>query len=637
MRFRQFAYNNVLRRKRTYAAHFMSSAFSVMIFFIYAVLQYHPSLQGQLAASGDTASALGTMGLKISQYFIFVFSFLFLLYSAGAFLQVRKREFGILMMLGMSESQRTRLVFIENIIIGILSIVTGIGVGIVFTKLYLLIVQRMLLLEQGLDFFIPLPAIWTTAASFSVMFLVLAIFASRVGRRHQPLELIRSEEKPREEPKASPLLSLLGVGLLGSGYGLVFYFAVGKAYTLPVLVSAVALVVIGTYYFFTQLSVYVIRTLKRREDLLFRQINLLTFTDLAYRMRDNAVMFFMVANVTAVAICGIAICMTIGDPRIMGKEDPYAFMYMSEAGHAMADSHVLQIEKRLREDGIDYRSAVVTYATWNYNPYIRLSDYNAAAEALGYEARELAEEDEGFIVTGTDPRNRKYMGFPKYKTIGLDDIGQTFNIQGRVDDRVLSEYGDTLVIPDAAFAALAAELPEQRVPLIYHYYVIDSWERSLDAGLDLKAEMPGTRWDDGYALKSLAVNWHQDRQKNGILIVISVLMGIVFFTFAASFIYFRLYADLQRDEKQYQLISKLGLSRQELGRLVTRQLALMFFLPLCVGIVHSAVAFINIGLLLKFSMVSHALIICLCFLMLQLGYFLLIRWRYLRHMNDKLL
>ncbi|MFS0725332.1 FtsX-like permease family protein [Paenibacillus sp. 1P07SE] len=201
MRFRQFAFNNVLRRKRTYAAHFMSSSFSVMIFFIYALLQYHPSLQGQLAASSPTASALGTMGLRISQYFIFVFSFLFLLYSAGAFLQVRKREFGILMMLGMSERQRTRLVFIENIIIGLLSILTGIGAGVLFTKLYLLIVGRLLLLEEGLAFYIPLPAIWTTVAAFVAMFLILAVFASRIGRRHQPLELIRSEEKPREEPK----------------------------------------------------------------------------------------------------------------------------------------------------------------------------------------------------------------------------------------------------------------------------------------------------------------------------------------------------------------------------------------------------------------------------------------------------
>ncbi len=46
----------------------------------------------------------------------------------------------------------------------------------------------------------------------------------------------------------------------------------------------------------------------------------------------------------------------------------------------------------------------------------------------------------------------------------------------------------------------------------------------------------------------------------------SVLVGIVFFTFAASFIYFRLYTDLDRDQQQYKMISKMGLSKQELKK-----------------------------------------------------------------------
>ncbi|MFS0725333.1 hypothetical protein [Paenibacillus sp. 1P07SE] len=416
-----------------------------------------------------------------------------------------------------------------------------------------------------------------------------------------------------------------------------FYFVVVANYTLVVLGSAVALVVLGTYFLFTQLSVYVIRTLKRREGLLFRRINLLTFTDLAYRMRDNANMFFMVANVTAVAICGIAVCMAIGDPRLTEKEDPYAFTYVAEVGHPLAEGHVRQIEERLQENVIDYRSAVITYAEWRNSPYIRLSDYNAAARVLGYEARKLPDEDAAFVVSGSDARSRALTDFSETRTIGPEEGGRTFTLTERVVDPVLTQYVDTLVIPDAAFAALAAELPVQKPPVVYHHYAIDGWERSLDAGLALKAEITGNRWDDGYGLNSLAVNWHQDKQRNGILIIISVLMGVVFFTFAASFIYFRLYADLQRDEKQYQLVSKLGLSRQELGRLATRQLVLMFFLPLIVGIVHSVVAFINISLLLEFSMAVQAAAICLCFLLLQLGYFYLIRWRYLRHMHARLL
>ena len=92
MNFRQFAINNVLRSKRTYIAHFLSSAFSVMIFFTYGLLSFHPQLKDGLVSSSDTMSMLGTMGMTVSQYIVFVFSFFFLLYSVGAFIKVRKRS-----------------------------------------------------------------------------------------------------------------------------------------------------------------------------------------------------------------------------------------------------------------------------------------------------------------------------------------------------------------------------------------------------------------------------------------------------------------------------------------------------------------------------------------------------------------
>lgn len=70
MNFRQFAYNNIVRNKRTYIAHFLSSAFSVMIFFTYALLLFHPDLQGQLRSTSETMSMLGTMGMRVSQIMI---------------------------------------------------------------------------------------------------------------------------------------------------------------------------------------------------------------------------------------------------------------------------------------------------------------------------------------------------------------------------------------------------------------------------------------------------------------------------------------------------------------------------------------------------------------------------------------
>lgn len=135
-----------------------------------------------------------------------------------------------------------------------------------------------------------------------------------------------------------------------------------------------------------------------------------------------------------------------------------------------------------------------------------------------------------------------------------------------------------------------------------------------------------------YYLKSLYLQWKGALQQNGILLIVSGLVGIVFFTFAASFVYFRLYTDLARDEQQYRMIAKVGLSRRELRTIVTRQLVMMFFLPMLVALIHTVVAFVGLQQLVDFSIVGHSVNIFIFFLGLQIVYFLVTRWRYLNRM-----
>ncbi|PQP86926.1 hypothetical protein CPT76_27935 [Paenibacillus sp. AR247] len=190
MNFRQFAFNNVFRNKRAYVAHFLSSAFSVMIFFIYALLLFHPDLKGNIVSSSGTLSMLGTMGLRVSQCIVFIFSFFFLLYSASSFIKLRKKEFGILLLLGMSRKQLNRMLFIENIAIGAAAIIAGIIVGAVFSKLILLISASMLAIVDGLPFYLPGKAILLDGRGYLLLFLLVASFTSVMTRKGTLIELI---------------------------------------------------------------------------------------------------------------------------------------------------------------------------------------------------------------------------------------------------------------------------------------------------------------------------------------------------------------------------------------------------------------------------------------------------------------
>lgn len=250
MNFRQFAINNVVRNKRIYLAHFLSSTFSVMIFFTYALLLFHPDLKAGLKGSSGTVTLLANQGFVIAEIIIFIFSFLFLLYSVGSFLKTRKKEFGIFLIIGMTRKQMNRLLFMENMCIGLASIITGIGLGIIFGKLILLICGSMLAVENSLRFYFPLKSIALTAGAFLLLFVVIAMSSSLLIRKGTLIDLVKSEEKPKPEPKASRLLALLSVLLIGGGYAGVFTF-VWISFSFPLLLASVVVVIAGTYFLFT--------------------------------------------------------------------------------------------------------------------------------------------------------------------------------------------------------------------------------------------------------------------------------------------------------------------------------------------------------------------------------------------------
>src|SRR5690625_2782944 len=128
MTFRQFVINNVIRNKRIYGAYFLSSLFTVMVFFTFAMFAFHPALgQGSI-------NEYALFGMTVAGGIIYLFSFFFVLYSMSSFLQSRKKEFGLLMMQGMSTRQIRFMVFLENMLIGLAATISGIFLGLFFWK-----------------------------------------------------------------------------------------------------------------------------------------------------------------------------------------------------------------------------------------------------------------------------------------------------------------------------------------------------------------------------------------------------------------------------------------------------------------------------------------------------------------------
>ncbi|WP_259417864.1 FtsX-like permease family protein [Bacillus toyonensis] len=645
MTFRQLAFNNVLRNKRIYLGHFFSSTFAVLIFFTYGLLIFHPNLQGELTHVSTIMSTFGRIGFHLSYYLIFVFSFLFIFYSVSAFLKNRKKEFGLLMLHGMSHQQLHRLIFFENMLIGIPSIVVGIGLGMVFSKLFLLVSGSLLGVEQTLAFYFPLKAMLVTAMSFFVLFLLISLFTSKMVKMNELVELIKSEEKPKPEPIVSVWISLLVIILFGAGYSCVHHSIAAVDYMrlnqLFLLVGVgVLLIVCGTYFFFTQLCVYVLSALKNKETTFFNRTNLLVISELMYRMKDNARTFFIVTIISAVAFTAIGVCTAIANPELAKHETPYAFTYRSDKGNIQEKAHIDEIKKQLKESGFSYKLVATKFKRAQNGPVlINLSTYNEYAKTLGYEIEKLANENDSIDIRLN--KNENSAEELKSFEIKHGELEVPLTVQKTIYIPEFAEIDKPFIVSDAVYNKVL-NVQQEGVLRDYTIYgfIVKNWSETSAISTNL-VKFIDTNQEDYYAFSSLYLKWIELKQQNGLLSISSVMVGIVFFVFTLSFLYFRLFTDLERDQEQYQMISKLGLSQSELKQIVTRQMILLFFLPIVVAMVHSSFAFLTFHQLgqtvsKEMSVIQSSIVVLVIFICMQMIYFLIIRHHYLKRICTKI-
>jgi putative ABC transport system permease protein len=556
------------------------------------------------------------------------------------------------MLHGMSRSQLNKLVFIENIIIGIASILTGITIGMAFSKFILIMSNNLLMIDKGLPFYMPFKAIGITFGAFFLLFLFISLFTSRLVNVEQLVELIKAEEKPKPEPKASFWLSLFALICIGLGYTAVFHSVNAiqykdMKYVLFMMATGVSFVVLGTYFLFTQLSVYVLRALKKRENIFFKKTNILTISDLVYQLKDNARMFFMVTIISTVAFTAVGTCMGLGNSSMAESKSPFAFTYQSHNNNHLEKEHLKKIESELHDGEFNFKQ--VTYSIkqirdtlYNNNilsTVIKLSDYNKLAKAFGFEKESLKDENDSLVIPSKKVANTK-SNQNNFQLL-YRDMKKDMHVNKILTPKELQDTMVTIIIvPDALYNQMIADPENYYFETTINGFIVKDWEKTKKVAENLLAAFQKDNTskiedivdNEKYTFSTLIITWIVMKQSFGLASIMSVLIGIVFFTFAASFLYFRLYTDLERNQQQYKMIAKVGLSKPELKKVVSRQLTLLFFLPISIAITHSTVAFMALQKLANFSVLGSSVMVLICFLVLQFIYFYFVRSQYLKKM-----
>lgn len=632
MSFRQLVFNNVLRNKRLYAGYFLSSAFSVMLFFVYSMLAFHPNLN--LEKSGTLGSGAQT-GMYFAQFIIYVFTFFFILYSMGILLKTRKKEFGIMTMFGMTNMQLKFLAFLENLLIGFASTISGIAAGLVLSQGILALGSKLLDIDYSLGFYWPLKAIGVTFFSFMALFLFISFFTAAILKNSSIISLLKGTAKPNPDPAVSPFLTVLAVVLLIGGYTAALL--VRGIMVLAAMIPVTIAVIIATYLLFSQLSVFLIKLSKKKKQFYWKKTNLITLSDLAYRLRDNARMFFIVTIVSTVACIAIGTLVGLRSLLLQMAEDKpeAAIQYESPAGGSHQQNDIQMIERLLNKEKIHYEKTIMSIknetdvSTSNKLTILKASDYNKVIESHK-QSIDLAGSQAVFLFN-------KGMSAAKKSEWTLEESQKKIHvIQSQAVPAPLLKftgYNGALIVSDDLYAQLGNGEKERKV---YAYDIAD-WKQTEKVSKEIQHKLESFLKDDAYHFQAKVLYFNEIKQQLGHVLFAGLFIGAVFFAAAGSFLYFRIYTDFENDRAQLQALEKLGLTEQEMSNIITTKLMLLFFVPIGVALTHGAVAFTALEHVFEaagVSLIKESAFVLGAFLLIQCMYFLFIRFQYLKQLKN---
>ena len=212
-------------------------------------------------------------------------------------------------------------------VIGSTALMAGMGLGFLLFKLMLMAMSWILQVKTPIRFAIVPGAAFLTVGVYGILFAVIALMTMRTIKSSEVIQLIRASQKPKAPPRFSKILVCLSAICLGAGYYLAW---TANGHTLVLLMlPVVAIVSLGTYLFFTQSSVAAFRWLQRRKGIYYRDLNLLTISDMVFKMKENAQVLSAVAILMAVVLTSTSTIYTFRDLMMKDVESvrPYALAF----------------------------------------------------------------------------------------------------------------------------------------------------------------------------------------------------------------------------------------------------------------------------------------------------------------------
>lgn len=636
--FSRLAKQNIRNNKSTYIPYMITCIFCIAMIYMMEFLRDCPTLDQAVRQADEVRMIVFTGEIVVE-----IFCIIFLIYSNSFLMKRRQKEIGLYNILGLERNHIGIVMFLETIITSIGSLAGGIAAGIIGSKLALLLLLKLLHIPSVLGFYISVKGIFTCLFMFGIVFLMILFLNLAKIHLSRPVELLRGNNTGEKEPAAKWLMALIGFICLGAGY----YLAVTtespiKAITIFLL--AVILVMAGTYLLFTAGSIVILKFLRRRKSFYYRTGNFISISGMLYRMKQNAIGLASICILSTGVLLMISMTVSIyfGMNDIMLNRYPYDVdMSVTSISEEECQTAIEAFEKAIADNKVPVEKSVeeiyLDIVCSKNGDQILIKPTNTIRNSDSVLVLSLLNQAEYERLTGISANLNDGEIFAWYPSAVQKDsvtVDETeFTVKKWLDKNPLTCGEDAvsnnavLVVTDEDFK----KFDEMRTEM---YKGVSSAPAGEDLTLHLGLDITGSETDKidfgtpvMEAVKDLKKNgglsensWitsgirQQEYESyyadNGSLLFIGIFLGSLFLMGTAMIIYYKQISEGYEDQKRFEIMQKVGLSRREVRSSVRRQILMVFFLPLLMAMLHITMAFPMIRrLLLLFGMTNTKLFI----------------------------
>lgn len=600
MKLIDLAYKNLKKNYRFYLLYFLSVTLVLAIYSCFKAFSMNTLIMKKISEDGRVEAMTGVVSVILMAFVLF-----YMAYSNSFFTKRRMGELGIYALLGFRKTKIMGLLFFENLLIISAALFSGLIVGSFFHKSVVLLLTVLLDLKVNLSE-VPLfnpDALFQTILFVAAALILLFLFNGVFLKKLSVLSMVRLEKKSEEPLRLRPVLAVLGLALLASGYCLAFNITAGVRSLwvtigfLPMAGLTFLLVTAGTVFFIRSFLPSGIQMIRRRKKLFYRPDTIVVLPKFVHRIRSNARMLILLTLLSAatLGILGSTLCTYSFSAQGLSRITPAALEFPGDDSEKTKEALSLIRRHHPAEDYQIIESCLLIavsdspglpefeYAKKNNGPHfaiISLTDYNKRMSAMKKAAAPFLTQNEAILT--------RYMSGSSQSAGDACDLAlpdgtcQRVHITETTLDNATgfaNEGVGTLVVSDNLYTALAQSGLETTS-------VVSIFGDSLsEDATTAKALSP--LFEGDYRFASACLKRDEFMVASSPNLLLTAFGTLIFFIAMGCILYFKSLSDTCYDIKDFEILKKLGCQNKVLHRIVGKQNLILFSIPCVLGGLHS--------------------------------------------------